>query len=265
MSDTNISQPPAAMYAVHQAFERIDSGWRTFPQHYLLYASSGTFRLEVERTQWLLPPQRAAWIAADLPIRVQATAPVTCASVLFAPAMLPEFDYTCRVFTVSPLAREMVRHAMRWGPQRPPDSGTAQTFFLALAAVCCELAQQPDRSWLPRAQSAELARATAYALDHMADDLSLAAIAEVAVVSERTLARRFADEMQMTWRQFLRRARMIRALELLARPEVKVLDVVYATGFESASAFSATFRSFTGETPAAYRQRIQSTVEVPQR
>lgn len=60
----------------------------------------------------------------------------------------------------------------------------------------------------------------------------------------------------MSWREFLARARMIRAMELLEEQEPQVTEVAYATGFESVSAFSTAFRRFTGETPSQYRRRV---------
>src|SRR6476469_6755955 len=88
-------------YGFTQEFAALDTPWGSFPRHYLLYASSGTFHLEVAQTHWLLPPQRAAWIAADVPLRVSIRAPVTCCSVLFAKAALPAPPLPCQVFTVS--------------------------------------------------------------------------------------------------------------------------------------------------------------------
>ncbi|KPV51254.1 AraC family transcriptional regulator, partial [Kouleothrix aurantiaca] len=86
--------------------------------------------------------------------------------------------------------------------------------------------------------------------------LHVADVAQVAGVSERTLARRFADEAGMPWREFLLRARMIRAMELLASSAQALAEVAYSTGFESVSAFSTAFRRFSGETPASYRRRV---------
>jgi AraC-like DNA-binding protein len=249
---------PPITFGINQVFDKtFDSGWVTFPGHYLLYASTGTFWLEVDKVRWLLPPQRAAWVAAQVPLRLYAAGPGTTSSVLFAEGSIPRPDFTSRVFAVSPLAREMLLYAMQWGPEREGEDKTAETFFLALATVCTELAAYPDEFWLPRAQSAELSQAMAYTLSHLADKPAFAEVAGAANVSERTLARRFTEETGMTWNQFAHRARMIRAMELLAKSETRVIEVVYAVGYASVSAFNHAFRKFTGETPSGYRKRFQ--------
>jgi AraC-like DNA-binding protein len=255
----NGAHPPAPVgaYGVSQTFPPLDTGWRTFPRHYLLYASAGTAHLEVASAQWWLPPHRAAWIAADVPIRVRIDAPLRSCSVLFATGFIPRPAFDCRVFTVSVLAREMLLYAMRWGEDRAQPDDVADRFFLALAEVCSELAMHPDHFWLPGAQSPELARAIDYTLRQLADHPSFAETAWSAGVSERTLTRRFAEETHMTWRQYVRRARMIRAAALLAETDSSITEIVYATGFESVSAFISAFRSVAGETPSQYRKRLK--------
>lgn len=230
---------------------------RTFPQHYLLYASRGAIRLEVGHVTWLLPPQRAAFIRAGTPIAVASDTPFTSCSVLFDAATFAAPPFDCRVFAMSALAREMTRHAMRWGPDRAADDPEADDFFRALAAVCAELYAHPDAFWLPQARSEPLARVIADLQRRLDEPLTFSEAAALAGLSERTLARRFSDETGMGWRDYLQRARMIRAMERLAGPHPKILAVAQASGFESQSAFIAAFRKFTGETPSAYRARFR--------
>ncbi len=244
-------------YGLAQEFGPRDTGWRTFPHHYLLYAASGTFHVDVAAKLWLLPPHRAAWIAAEVPVRIHTHAPVTCCSVLFAPGFLVPPTAGCAVFSVAPLAREMIRYAMRWDRPRPEPDLRADRFFLALADVCLDLAAAPAPSWLPRPQSPELERAMAHTLATLDAPPSFVDAAQAAALSERTLARRFVAETQMTWRQFVQRARMVRAMELLAADSAPVIEVAQAVGFASVSAFSTTFRDFTAETPTQFRRRLQ--------
>lgn len=262
MKKINVIPSVPVTFGINQQFDRdFDSGWVQFPGHYLLYASTGAFSLMVGNRRWLLPPQRAAWLVAHTPMRLVANGPGTTSSVLFTETLIPRPAFVCRVFAVSTLAREMLLYAMQWGADRDPDPAAsenqrADTFFRSLATVCTDLAVGDDELWLPHAQSAELAAALDYTLAHLAESLAVTEVAKAVNVSERTLARRFADETGMTWSQYLRRARMIRAMELLADAEHKIIDIAYAVGFTSLSAFTHAFREFTGETPSLYRKRF---------
>ena len=74
-------------------------------RHYLLCASQGALRLEAHGESWVLPPARAALIAAGEPIQVAIPQPVTTSSVLFDPGFAPDPPAPLTVFDLSPLAR----------------------------------------------------------------------------------------------------------------------------------------------------------------
>jgi AraC-like DNA-binding protein len=248
---------PSFTFGINQVFDAaFNSGWLTFSGHYLIYASTGAFQLEVEHGRWLLPPQRAAWVAGHVPFQLSAERPGTTNSVLFAESAIPRPAFDCRVFAISTLAREMLNYAVRWGADRDEQDPAADAFFRALATVCSELATEPDLFWLPYAQSPELRQAFDYTLAHLGDKPTFAEVARAVHVSERTLARRFVTETGLTWSLFTHRARMLRAMELLAAPDISVVEVVDAVGFLSVSAFTHAFRAFSGETPSGYRKRL---------
>src|SRR6188472_384057 len=73
-------------------------------RHYLLCASRGALRLEAQGQMWVLPPARAALIAAGESIQVAIAQPVTTSSVLFDPGFAPEPPAPLTVFDLSPLA-----------------------------------------------------------------------------------------------------------------------------------------------------------------
>src|SRR5690348_9945373 len=95
----NTFQIPDFTFGINQKLPSLDPGWQAFPGHYLLYASSGVFILEVEDKRWLLPPQRAAWVAADIPIHIYATNAITSSSILFSQGSIPPPAFDCRVFS----------------------------------------------------------------------------------------------------------------------------------------------------------------------
>jgi AraC-like DNA-binding protein len=240
-------------YCFYQVFEPAEPVQIQFDRHYLMYAAKGAIRLEVEEIWWSLPPSRAAWIAAGTSITVVINQPLTCCSVLFKPDFIAPPAETCRVFSLSNIARDMIWHARRWGPELDMLDAHAQHFFSALAFTCAELAVAPTENWIPRGRSDPVRRAIAFTGDNLGQQIDFSAVADAARLSRRALARRFANETGMTWGQILRRMRMIRAVELIANPNSQVLDVAMEVGYLSPSAFAKTFREFTGETPARFR------------
>jgi transcriptional regulator GlxA family with amidase domain len=87
----------------------------------------------------------------------------------------------------------------------------------------------------------------------LAEPLSIAAIAAEVGVTERTLARRFHEELGMPWRDCLRRLRVIRAVEALADPARQITQIAMDVGYNSSSAFNSAFLDFTGQTPSDFR------------
>lgn len=234
------------------------SAWHTHRKHQLLYSARGALHLEVEDAQWLLPPQRAAWLRAGTRHRVRLTQPVSLRTVYLSPRKVrhpPEG--ACRVFLLEPLAREMLLYSTRWGPERPRKDAVADSFFGTLALLLSEWAEAA-RDWrLPRARTPELEKAMTFTLERLGEPLAFEDVARAAGLSGRTLARRFDEEAQTTWRRFLHDARMLRAMELLAEDGARVTQTAYAVGFESLAAFTHAFHAFTGERPRDFRYRLQ--------
>ncbi len=229
-------------------------------RHYLLYASEGSLRLITDDRCWTLPPSRAAWIAANDPILVEIPRPATCCSVLFAEGFVPPPTPSGVVFDMSPMAREMVLECRAFGPESEGLSDYAMQLFRTLGLTCHELARRPANSWVPIGKSDAAKRALDYTEARLDQDIGFASVADAAHLSERTLARRFADELGMTWRQAQRRMRMVRAIEMLAQ-DTQITQIALNTGYNSLSAFNAAFKDFTGQTPTEYRANSRANPE----
>lgn len=262
MATVDVDAVPLSAFALVDALEpsRI-SAWHAHRKNQLLYAPRGSMHFEVRgvgcrRAQWMLPPQRAAWIPAHVEHRVRVAAKAELCTVYLDPDPRPDENTDAVVFGVSPLARAMLIEAARWGPTLVALPDVGAKFFTALAALASEWRTNALPFCLPTAETPELARAMRFALDHLTEPPSIDAAAKHAGLSARTLERRFASEAKTSWRKFVHSARMMRALELLAVPERRVTDVAIDLGFESFGAFSTAFQRFTGETPSAYRKRL---------
>lgn len=246
-----MTQPPA--YSFFQDFDPAPPAPFLTDRHYLLYAASGAMRLHAGGRCWSLPPARAALIAAGHPITVSLPQRMTVCSVLFATGFTDPPPAPLTVFDMSPLARALILETRDWGRDSGPLSPLAMQIFRTLAAVTWDLCKTPSPAVMPVPSNPALIRALALTEAALSAPPDFATLARSVGQSPRSLARHFATDLGMTWRNCLRQLRMIRAIELLAASDGPIIDVAFAVGYNALSAFNAAFRDFTGQTPSTYR------------
>ncbi|RJL30006.1 GlxA family transcriptional regulator [Bailinhaonella thermotolerans] len=94
--------------------------------------------------------------------------------------------------------------------------------------------------------------------DNLAGEVTLADLARVAGLSERTFSRRFREQTGTTPLQWLLRARVRRAQYLLENTDHGVERVAARCGFGSPTAFRERFKRVTGVTPRSYRASFRT-------
>ena len=226
-------------------------------RHYLLCVSEGALRLEADGTMWSLPPARAALITAGHPIDVTIPQPVTTASMLVSTDFAPAPPAPLTVFDLTPLARALIAECGQWGESEVPLSDYAVAMISALVAATWALAEHPSPARMPAGRSAETRGALVLTGSRLADDPRIDEIAAAVGLTSRSLARRFADELGMTWSAALRRMRILRAIEMLAADDASVTTIAMRVGYSSLSAFQAAFGELTGKTPSEYRRGFE--------
>ena len=252
-----IETSPLESFAFLDQANNIRYDWHAHTRHQLLYAFSGTLRLEAENGLYLLPPQRAVWIPAGVLHRTTLKK-VRSGTVFLAPLLVPTEIARVRIISAAPFVREMVRYALRWPATRDPDDQLANAWFRTMGLLCAEWIRDEMPFHLPAARTDQVAMAMEYTLQNL-ESATMKAAAQAAALSERHFRRRFTRETGIAWRLFRHQARMLRAMELLAEADTNITEVAYAVGFNSLSAFAKSFALFTRQTPSQYR-RLASPV-----
>lgn len=93
-------------------------------------------------------------------------------------------------------------------------------------------------------------------LDHLAEDLAVARLADHVHMSERNFRRVFWKTFGTTPSHYLERLRLERARLLLTSTRSSVERIAAKVGFNSADAFRRVFRRHYGASPREYRQRF---------
>lgn len=213
--------------------------------HVLLFGLEGLFELQTDNASWRLPPTRAAWVSAGTHVSATALGAVRCAFVYFQPGFAEPLAPGLRVFEVNPVVRALVLHAQGFPNPAPDDTARLKRYSLTLLDLCRPLVEAGSPLRLPRARSTELRAALRFTSANLGEALAIAEVADAVCMSPRTLMRGMKQEIHMTWTEYLQTARMIRAMECLARG-TSVTDTSIAVGYASLAAFRTAFRRFIG-------------------
>jgi AraC family transcriptional regulator len=116
------------------------------------------------------------------------------------------------------------------------------------------IAARPLRGGLPVWQQK---RVLEFIEEHLAEDVSLAALAGLVDLSLYHFARAFKQTFGAPPHRYHMARRMDHARALLQKPALSVTEIGIQTGFRETSSFTRAFRKFTGLTPTEYRRHRQ--------
>ena len=147
----------------------------------------------------------------------------------------------------------MVIGSMRWQLGKPLDAA-GSAYFTALALLCGEWIEAEAPLSLPTSNDPALSAAMNHARLNMAT-ATIGSASAAANLSERSLRRRFQSIAGMGWDEYLRRARLLAAVERIANSRAPIGRIAADLGYQSQGAFAKVFRQFLGVSPSEFRQR----------
>jgi AraC family transcriptional regulator len=110
---------------------------------------------------------------------------------------------------------------------------------------------KPLRGGLPMWQQK---RVVEYIEEHLAEEISLATLAQLVDLSLYHFARAFRQSFGVPPHRYHVARRIDRAKSLLQRPALSVTQIGIEIGFRETSSFTRAFRKFAGATPTEYRR-----------
>jgi AraC-like DNA-binding protein len=208
---------------------------------------SGVLRVTAAGSSWIVPPDRAIWIAPGVDHAITVLEPASLRPLWIDARHDPFAPGECKVLEISPLLRESIVALLDLDTPAP-----SQRELLLGRLILDELprcATTPVHIPLPRDKRLQaLCNAL---LDDPSCSWTLAEWAGKAGASERTLARLFEKELGMGFGQWRQQARLAHAAPLIARG-VPLAQVAGRLGYASQSAFTASFKKVFGVTPSAF-------------
>ncbi|MBV8622222.1 MAG: helix-turn-helix transcriptional regulator [Herbaspirillum sp.] len=224
------------------------------PHAQLLYAIEGVLCVETADGRWVVPPTRGVWLQPDVQHQVRMRGAVKMRTVFIHDGHLPGLPQQNCVLDIPPLLRELIVAAvgLGQGPALPPASRAWHLLHL----LVMELRSVPVLPlYLPLPADPGLRRQCEALMQEPDLQLTVEQLAAQLHIATRTFHRRFRAGTGMRFAHWRQQARLLLALEQLARGD-KVIDVALAHGYTSQSAFAAMFRKHFGSVPSRFFRNV---------
>lgn len=249
----NTSDGPAIIVAAANLGTGRSSPPHSHPRGQLFGSMRGLLTIGVDDGVWVVPTTHAIWVPPHRVHWARSHGPFHGYAAYIAEPQCADLPAAPCAIRMSGLLREATLRAARW-PEGPLDASAQR-----LAGVILdEIRTLPvDPLGLPLPRDARLLRIARALVDDPAIERSLDDWARWAAIGARSLSRHFVTETGFTFTAWRQRARLMRALEMLAE-DVPVTRIALELGYSTPSTFIGLFRRTFGVTPAVYRQRFDA-------
>lgn len=211
----------------------------------LLYAVSGTMRIRTASESWIVPPDRAVYIPANIVHSVAMRSSVEMRTLYIGVGHGAELPRSPVVLVVTPLLRALILALL----EEPIAYASGTRADRIAMLILDEIARsEPLAMSIPMPQDRRLLRLCEALTENPSLALTLDEWADQTGASRRTLARLFRAECHMTFTDWRQRVRFHAAVEALSRG-ASVGEAARQHGYHSVSAFTAAFRRAFGVTP----------------
>jgi len=221
-----------------------------------VHAISGVLEVGMDGRFFLAPPQYGVWIPPGMEHVASNRHEASYVTLYVAEPLCAALPRRACTMAVNPLILAVLDLLRRGGVEVPGRPQEHRLFQVLLD----QLATTPSHdSYLPTSQDPLLGRVLNALQSSPRDGRTLADWAALVHTTERTLARRFQRDLDMSFNEWRQRLKVLRGIAMLEDGRA-VKDVALELGYSAPSAFIAMFQRQIGMTPQAYLQQKSAQV-----
>jgi AraC-like DNA-binding protein len=217
-------------------------------RHQLVYASHGVMTIRTRNGTWVVPPNRAVWIPAEVSHTITMSGAVAMRTLYLKPRIAKGIAPDCCVINVSTLLKELILYACTLGALKRTMKWQEQLIGVILHQLQ-GVRMVPLQ--LPHLSDPRVARIADILVSNPGDVRTLAELCRAVGASKRSIERLFQREIGMTFGTWRQQLRLMQGMRLLAEG-AKVTHAALEAGYSTPSAFISMFKKALGTTPTSY-------------
>lgn len=251
-----IDKQPNSVFVMHEKSEKL------IPLHkhtkgQLSYVEGGIAYVIVDTKTFVIPPRHYLWIPKGIPhiLKVGFSATVFRSLYFYSTDDDQDPFYSqLGIYPASELLIQMIRYTERWDGGHVSRKDANFEFFVALKNLLPKLHSDALPIILPTTNDDRLNKILKYLDRTLEERHTLTSVAIKFHLSERSMSRLFQANLHMSFLQYLKTLRIIKALEMLLKTKKTISEIADSVGYDTLGAFSNSFYLFTKLRPTDLRK-----------
>lgn len=247
-----VDQNPESILVIRQQTEqRLPSHQHDKAQLLLVYG--GIAYLQTNEKDFYIPSNHYIWVPKNYPHNLMFnTQDLYIINLYFPSDGVSGFYDKLGIYPVSKLLSEMLSFSEKWQGDYYKGSWEFE-FLTTLRNVLSKENLKKFSIQLPTTDDQRLNAIIDHVRNRLREDLSLDTIAQQFGMSVRSLTRLFQTKLHITFIQYLKMLRIIRAMELIKDTDLNITEIAYEVGYSNISAFSNNFQQLTNMRPSEFK------------
>jgi len=249
----SVDQNPDSVLVVRQQTEQ------QLPSHQhdkaqLLLVFGGIAYLQTAEKDLYIPSNHYIWIPRKYPHNLMFnTQDLHIINIYFPEKESSEEFYAdLGIYPVSKLLGEMLSFSVKWQGDYYQGSWEFQ-FLMTLKKLLSKENLQKFSIQLPTTDNPRINSIVDHLRNRLNENLALEDTAKQFGMSVRSFTRLFQTKLHITFIQYIKMLRVIRAMELIKDTELNMTEIAYEIGYSNIAAFSNTFHQLTNMRPTEFK------------
>lgn len=229
--------------------------WHSHKKGQLTYFDGGITVLHTENNDYYIPECHYLWIPPNTQYHYKFHNQTYLTRSIFiniGEDSSEEFFSRIGVYPVNNLLLEVLLFSEKWNGNIYPDDTVAYSFLKSMILLLPSISKQALPISLPITTNERMVPVLAYIHSNLNKGLSLESVGNSFGYSGRTLSRLFKTTLRTSFFQYLKMARMVKAIEMLLKTDKTISEIAFDVGYVSLSAFSNAFFELTNKRPSNF-------------
>jgi len=224
----------------------------------LIYIEGGVAYIHLPNKTLVIPARHYVWIPKGLQHYVQMHKSVRIISLYFYADDDDSHPFFNKggIYPITTLLLQMLNYSEKWqGDITPKDKGF--NFLAGIKDILPEISKKALPIALPTTSNERMLPVLKYIEQHLFETITLTSVCRETGFSERTLSRLFKATMNISFLQYFKLLRMIKAIEMMLQTEKSMSEIAYTLGYNSVAAFSNIFHELTRIRPSDFAKQLK--------